>query len=392
MSLKKRYLYLLCFVLAISIIGNILTLSLDVFPTIYPKVKDKYFKEKTLQKIDSSTKSVVYNAALDMAKSSKVTMVWSEPKGLTNSLLQSRSITSTNEFRKYNYPRAYLYYSISKFLMKDKKNKNTQSFKTEFDKLLESNGNPTFEINRVDQVPFGLASINMYKTYNEEKYLSFADKFYKYTINSIDDTDSIVLYRSGQPTVLNDVLGMVIPFLIEYASVTGKDDPLEIAEKQLEYYIKYGVDKETYLPAHAISRKHLVKVGSANWGRGIGWYYIALSYFYKETGLFEDEYQGLTETLLSLKNSEGLWSQFPGSSEKFDASSTTMFLYGLILNNSENYSSTEVLKSLQNYISETGVILQTSGDTYGTNRYSNTFGESELSQGMLLLILSSLEK
>src|SRR5690554_4553937 len=113
MNLKKRYLYLLCFVLAISIIGNIMTLSLDVVPTIYPKVKDKYFREETLQKIDSSTKSVVYNAALDMAKSSKVTMVWSEPKGLTNTLLQSRSITSTDEFRKYNYPRAYLFYSIS---------------------------------------------------------------------------------------------------------------------------------------------------------------------------------------------------------------------------------------------------------------------------------------
>lgn len=392
MNLKKRYLYLLYFVLAVSIIGNIMTLSLDVVPTIYPKVKDKYFREETLHKVDSTTKNIVFKAALNMAGSSEVAMVWSEPKGLTNTLLHSRSITSTDDFRKYNYPRAYLFYSISKFLLEDKGDKNKEVFKTQFDKLLESNGNPTFEINRVDQVPFGLASINMYKTYNEEKYLSFADKFYKYTINSIDDTDSIVLYRSGQPTVLNDVLGMVIPFLIEYASVTGKDEPLEIAEKQLEYYIKYGVDKETYLPAHAISRKHLVKVGSANWGRGIGWYYIALSYFYKETGLFEDEYQGLTETLLSLKNSEGLWSQFPGSSEKFDASSTTMFLYGLILNDPENYSSTEVLKSLQNYISETGVILQTSGDTYGTNRYSNTFGESELSQGMLLLILSSLEK
>lgn len=193
MNLKKRYLYLLYFVLAVSIIGNIMTLSLDVVPTIYPKVKDKYFREETLHKVDSTTKNIVFKAALNMAGSSEVAMVWSEPKGLINTLLHSRSITSTDEFRKYNYPRAYLFYSISKFLLKDKGDKNKEVFKTQFDKLLESNGNPTFEINRVDQVPFGLASINMYKTYNEEKYLSFADKFYKYTINSIDDTDSIVL-------------------------------------------------------------------------------------------------------------------------------------------------------------------------------------------------------
>lgn len=403
MKATKRKLYILYTILGISLLANVITLSLDVIPRIYPVVKSRYFKEKTIKKIDSSVERIVFDAALKMAKSSKVTMVWDEPKGVTNSLLNSKSIASTNEFRKYNYPRAYLYYGLSNFLLRDKKNQKRESFKHLFDEsLIDERGNPRFDINRVDQVPFGMAALNLYKMYGKKKYLTFSHELYQYTVNSIDDVEGIVLYRREQPTVLNDVLGMVVPFLVEYAKITGSEEPLEIAKRQLEYYINYGVDKETYLPAHAINRKHLVKVGSANWGRGIGWYYIALSSFYKETGLFEEEYKGLTQTLLSLKNSDGLWSQFPGSSEPFDASSTTLFLYAMMLNPplhtlttythkpSKGYS--ETLQNLTNYISQEGVILHTSGDTYATNRYSSAFGKSELSQGMLLLIFSLLDK
>jgi hypothetical protein len=49
----------------------------------------------------------------------------------------------------------------------------------------------------------------------------------------------------------------------------------------------------------------------------------------------------------------------------------------------------EILSKLENYINRDGEILQTSGDTYGVNRYSATFGKSELSQGMLLLLLAN---
>lgn len=48
----------------------------------------------------------------------------------------------------------------------------------------------------------------------------------------------------------------------------------------------------------------------------------------------------------------------------------------------------ETLNSMKNYIAVDGAILQTSGDTYSFNNYSKSFGNSELSQGMLLLILS----
>lgn len=381
MKISKRKLFVL---LIASLIANVVVLCVEVTPIIYPKLKAKYFKENTIACINSASKSLIFEASLKMAESQRVTMVWNESNSIVDYLSELRKSNSTNEFKKYNYPRAYLYYGISSFLLKEGSNENKEIFKSLFDNLIDEEGNPNFQINRVDQVPFGMASLNLYKMYGDEKYLLFSDKLYQYILKSIDPTDGIVLYREGQTTVLNDVLGMVIPFLIEYSKNTGNITPIEIAEKQLKYYITYGVDKETNLPMHAINRKKLIKVGSANWGRGIGWFYIALSHFYKETGLFKEEYQGLTKRLNSLKNSEGLWSQFPGSSDTFDASSSTLFLYGMMLNN-EFY---EGFQSLSKYISDRGQILQTSGDTYSINRYSNSLGKSELSQGMLLLILS----
>src|SRR5690606_6752017 len=98
-----------------------------------------------------------------------------------------------------------------------------------------------------------------------------------------------------------------------------------------------------------------------------------------------------SESLSTLTNSEGLWSQFPGSNDTFDASTTTMILYGMSLGGYKEMNSQEVLEKLLPYLSVDGEILQTSGDTYGTNRYSNSFGLSELSQGMLLLLLSNLK-
>jgi len=318
-------------------------------------------------------------------------MVWNDHTGMTNKLLKFNSPTVSKEFRTFNYPRAYLHYGLSSFLVSRNDHDLLTRYRSIFDSLVDANGEPVFELTRIDQVPFGLAAINLYRTFNDYKYLKFAHILYEYTLGAMDTTDNIILYRPGQISVLNDVLGMVIPFLIEYSKVTGNSEPLQIATEQIEYFIEYGVDPISFIPAHAINREYKIKIGSANWGRGIGWYYIALASIYKETGLFEYEYGRLSESLSTLTNSEGLWSQFPGSNDTFDASTTTMILYGMSLGGYKEMNSQEVLEKLLPYLSVDGEILQTSGDTYGTNRYSNSFGLSELSQGMLLLLLSNLK-
>lgn len=89
-----------------------------------------------------------------------------------------------------------------------------------------------------------------------------------------------------------------------------------------------------------------------------------------------------------VKISNNLYSQFPGSSEDFDASTSTMFLYSFNLSLHNKIGKQEVLNLFSPYINKKGMLTNTSGDTYGPNRYSKSFGYSELSQGMLLLLLS----
>lgn len=388
--MRKRNKILLYTILSLSILFNVITFSLDTYPFLYPKIKRKYFPEKTLSNIDQNTESLILSKSIEMAKSSKVAMVWNEPKGVTKEILLSRNITYTNEFRKNNYPRAFLNFGISEYLIKNNDSVNLQEFKGLFDKLIKDNGLPIFSINRVDQVPFGLVTLNLYREFGEEKYFTFSTEIYEYILSLMEE-DGLIPYRQGQKIILNDMLGMTIPFLIEYSKIKNDPHPLEIAKNQLEYYIKYGVDKETFLPTHAIDRKTKVKIGPTNWGRGIGWYYIALAQYHQHTGEFKEEYDGLKETLLALRNPDNLWSQFPGGADTFDASATTMIMYSILLNNNTYFSKQVILEMLKPYISKEGEILHTSGDTYGLNNYSNTFGRSELSQGMLLLALSQIE-
>ncbi|HHX67011.1 MAG TPA: hypothetical protein GX708_03020 [Gallicola sp.] len=386
--MKKRKI-LLYSLLSISLTINILVFSLDTIPYVWPKVKSKYFPERTIVSVNTDTEKIIIERGLQMISSSKPQMVWDDPRGFTETLLNMSKTTNSKEFRLNNYPRAFLFYGLADYFSKINDSDNLDKLKNLFDKLIFEN-NKNVLINRIDQVPFGLTSLILYDVYKEEKYLYYSEKLYEYTIGSIEN-DGLISYRKGQEVILNDVLGMTVPFLIKY------DDYIEadlkyIIRQQLAFYIEHGIDQDTYIPVHAIQRENKIKLGSANWGRGIGWYAIALSQWYKETGEFEKEYFGLMESFKKIQSSENLWGQFPGRSDGFDASTTTMFLYSLALNFNDSINKNDVLNSIKHYISSDGTILHTSGDTYSANYYSRSFGKSELSQGMLLLLLSELYK
>lgn len=370
--------------LILSIVINLAVLFLDSFPYLYPKVKSKFFRDKTISDINHDTEDLILKYSTSIISLKKTVMPWNEPKGFTRSLTTMNQINHTKEFQIYNYPKAFFFHGYLQYIISNEMNKELIYFKDIFDKIIG------FKITRIDQVPFGLVSISLYNKYKEIKYIELADRLYMYIKNSIE-TEDIVSYRKGSTLVLNDMLGMVVPFLVEYSKTKQQKEPLEIAVKQISYFVKYGVDKETHLPTHGINVKNRVKVGPTNWGRGIGWYFIALSHIYKETGKFEYEHNGLIETLKKIRIDDNLWSQFPGSNDRFDASTTTMILYSIALNNPDKYTRYDIIKTLKSHINKKGAIMDTSGDTYAVNHYSQIFGYSELSQGMLLMLLSILD-
>ncbi|WP_113923026.1 glycoside hydrolase family 88 protein [Cognataquiflexum aquatile] len=384
----KRNVIALYIILILSLLLNIAYFKFDTFDYyLLPKLK-KHFSYKTISEVNHTTEWLIFNKGLYMLKSQNSSMIYSEDQGLTNKLLGLKSSRKSPEFQIYNFPKSYLTYTLFSYAFKENNSEMVAEIIHEFDKLIDSEGKPLFNLNKVDQVPFALTSLELYKYTKEVKYLTFGHNIYNF-IKSQMDENGIVCYRLNSKVYFYDTLGMIIPFLMVYYKVTKEDEVISLARHQIDYYItNNGINHINYMPIHGIRKADHVQVGSANWGRGIGWYFLALSYFHKETGEFEKEFKGLSKTLNGLRNSEGLWSQFPGTSNVFDASTTTMFIYSMKYVDLNLFPSKETLNCLKNYIAVDGAILQTSGDTYTLNNYSRSFGNSELSQGMLLLFLS----
>lgn len=370
-------------ILILSLALNALVFSLDTAPYISSKVSQKY-PAPSLIKVEGDLddgEQLIADTSYKILKSQQPLTLWDDKQSFTEELISLKDI-GDDEYQLNNYPRAFLYLGLINYSLKTNNTTLLNDIKGLFDSELEEN----VIIKRIDQVPLGLVSLNLYKITNQDKYLEYSQNTLNYILDSIED-DGLISYRKGQRYVFEDTLGLITPFLLEFDEYTDINC-IEILGNQFKYYNMFGVNPKTYLPSHAINREHNLPVGSNNWGRGIGWYYLALSHYYHHTGKMKEQYDGLTRTLLKLRNDQGVWTQFPGSSTKTDMSTTTLYIYSMLLNQ-PTFTKREVFSLLLPHIDKEGYILETSGDTYGTNRYSQSFGKSELSQGVLLLILST---
>lgn len=378
--------FLLYAVLSISLLFNGLVVYFDVIPTIYPKIQDRFMSQDTFINKQITTEEMeqrIFESGKNMLISKKPVTVFQENNGFTASLLQKRHVTAAKEFQLDNYPRVFLFAGLFDYTKTNKQSMSLKDLQNYFD---EEVINSKYEIRRIDQVPLGLIALNLYQSSGEQKYLIFSQQVFEY-LNSLLDEDGILSYREGQTVLYYDALGLAVPFLVKYAEIVDTE-VINIARKQIEFYVSYGLHSTTFIPSHAVNKKLKTPVGSSNWGRGIGWYILGLSSFHKATGEFEKEYHGLLNVLKELRNKDELWGQFPGSKDQFDASASLLFIYAELLNNPIAYTKEQLLNLLSPFISIKGEVLDTSGDTYGANYYSRSFGKSELSQGLLLSILS----
>ena len=335
----------------------------------------------------------VVNKALSMAKSKKVVYIMSSKSFISN-VIDFFYWRSARERRIFNFPKAYLFVGLTDYAMSKQDLQLMKKIAISFESYININGTPSFIFNKVDQVPFAMAALNLYQYLGDEKYKVMADYTYQKLISWSDPISGIIQYRKESQVILSDMLGMVCPFLVRYGEYFEKTDAIDLAYKQIEFYILYGVEKDSHLPVHGIVNKTKIKVGPTNWGRGIGWYMLALSFYSKleglnSTNLVKNELSKLITTLNLLKTKESEWSQFPGSSNHFDASTTTMFMLGVNYSLSGSYSKDKITRLLGKHIDKRGAIINTSGETFGINSYSNKFGQSELSQGILLMLLST---
>src|SRR5690606_33831812 len=156
-------------------------------------------------------KEDIVTAGFRMGKSDQLEMVWNDDAGVTRRIVNFYSKRNSVEEKKYNYPKAYLLYDLAMYCRKNDPDRLVE-VKEIFDSYIDDYGNPNFELNKLDQVVFGMTSLVLYETYKDERYLHFSQGLFNFVKQHMDE-NGIIAYRKGQKTILNDALGMIVPFL-----------------------------------------------------------------------------------------------------------------------------------------------------------------------------------
>lgn len=390
----KRILFqrLVFFILTMSLLFNIVFFSVDIFPV----VKRKLSKSNYLINVNSqAVEKKIVTASYDMFVSTKIHM----PYGKNVSFIEKVKNLGADEINRINYfPRAYLALGLVRYASKYDQ-KLLKKVISRFDNYYFNNTKLNFNYEYVDQVPLGLTALELFKLTKEIKYKLFADYIYNNLIESVVEVNdySLILYRNYHSDFLVDTLGLVCPFLMEYGAYFKNTNAKALAESQLQFFMEYGLDQDTGLPFHAVDLNTNEGLGPNNWGRGMGWYMLALESVYLNYPINQDffchEDQNIKKTLFlnSLQKLKDIFifTQFPGTSKEFDSSSTTMLMYGENQLLPGTYGKEKILNIFKPYIKENGILDFCSAEAFGVNKYSLEFGESEFAQGMLLMLLST---
>jgi len=383
--------------LGVSLFLNLMFIYFD----IYPYLRKRFVKEQYCSKefIDSYAKKV-FKASKIMTFSNKTFMSMTARNDVISGIYLFIKGRKFKEFKKYSYPKAFLFLGSLKYASIKEDKKYFLEIKNRFDELyISEDGKPSFNINKVDQTVFAQIALFLYKETSEIKYKKYIDIFYNY-LQSLKSIDRIILYRKGSKVQYVDILGMICPFLIDYGLEFNNQKALNLAYDHMNYWIEKGLDNESNLPFHCVHLASGTKVGPSNWGRGIGWYGMGLAYIVGKTNIdnnpfyevFSFKLNALFSTIDKLKNKNSLWGQFPGNPKGnglyFDGSVSTIFLYISVLAGLKTEFNSEICK----YTTIDGFIDFTSGDTEGINQYSRAYSKSEFSQGILLLYLVELYK
>lgn len=276
----------------------------------------------------------------------------------------------------YDWSEAYNLVGLSYYALEFKDEKTKKFVINYADKLINQNsGLLNYELENITQYPIGLFFINTYKITKNKKYKYVVDDIYN-SLKTLSSEDGHIQFRfKGEDYCFVDALGMYIPFLMEYYNLTQKREALELSLKNIDIYKKFGCDKDTGLPCHGYDKETGIKMGSINWGRGIGWYLLALSFC-----------PNYSDTLLNNTISKLPYTQFPCvKGSRFDTSTALMFE---IYKQSRNVNRIPELLEIKVNTTKDGLIGRCSGDTKGFNRYSESFIKSEFCNGFLLILIS----
>jgi len=379
--------------------------SFEVYFNMLPLLKRKFNKEKVFEfKQVEDVCDVVLGASKKMLVSNKVIMSFNDEIGLYVKLSELKNwlLNNGNSYQYYNFPRAWLMIGLLDEYDRSGEADVLEGVEQQCVKLIDGEGRLLFEFNKIDQSLFGLVFLRLFTITSVEKYIRAADRVYNFICTDFMlESRSLILYRKESKVGFVDTLGMVCPFLYYYAEEKKNTNARDLANKQLFFFINNALESDSNLPFHALDLECNLKIGPTNWSRGLGWFLIGLSYSLKfsntENNLyyksFDDLFNLINKRLDKIKVKGLYWSQFLGhtNDNSVDTSATLMFYYAR-LTASKKLDVEEFNALLKGSINKKGYIFNSTGDTIYINKYSRQKGYSEITQGLLVSIISNIKQ
>lgn len=225
------------------------------------------------------------------------------------------------------------------------------------------------------------------------------EQIYQLILNTKGDNDTVP-YRRGMPHVrFVDTLGFICPFLIKYGVQHRVAEAISLTERQLREYDTMLLAGDVNFPPHAIDTGLKLPLGVHDWGRGLGWYILAVVESRRSLpdGDFkrylEKRVETLASQLLKFQKPSGGWGSSVFIADSPAEGSVTA-LAGLLMVEAHAITGRhEYLESARSAIGQLmkltrrdGALDMCQGDTKGIGNYSTRYGVMPFAQGMALLL------
>lgn len=99
----------------------------------------------------------------------------------------------------------------------------------------------------------------------------------EYLKNAAGENGTVPYNKAAPGIRYVDTVGMVCPFLAEYAVAFGDSAALALCERQLKEYCENGLNNELNIPVHCFGLNNRAPMGIYGWGRGCGWLAVGMT-------------------------------------------------------------------------------------------------------------------
>lgn len=257
----------------------------------------------------------------------------------------------------------------------------------------------------IDNVMNGCSLLPLYSKTKKEKYKTALDQMSNFVTDyPILPCGSLPYNKKTPQDVYVDAIGTVVPFLCQYGAAFDNKASLALGVKQIDNFIKYGMDGDTGLPYQGYQAETCIKQGIIGWGRSVGWLLWGLL---ESLDSIEEESESerlcsyfidLVEHMKQYQREDGYYTwQLQAVEGPVDTSATAMIGYAVakacnkhILQESNKKFAKKALAAIEQSVVN-GRIINGSGECLGFGQYPQwNYGAYPWTLGPSILLMNEV--